>query len=376
MNRLSIYVHIPFCDHKCIYCDFYSILSAENEEKFIDSLKKEIEHYAGRYSNQYKVNTIYFGGGTPSLIDAKHIEAILNSIAQCFAVDGEAEITLEANPGTLSESKLKEYLRIGVTRISIGVQSFDEAELKFLTRIHDKQTAINTVEKAAKAGFQNINIDLIFNIPGQTKKKWKSNLKHAVSLPVNHISAYSLILERGTILNKMVLDGRVKISGADYDADLYNMTIDFLAANSFEQYEVSNFAKAGAYSIHNLAYWQHKEYLGFGTAAHSFIGDRRWWNFSSLKMYISAVNTSANAAAGSESLSEAELLDEYVMLNLRSRGLNLAELELKYGGRWISNNSKYINSLIEKGFLAKSNNFIKFTKQGYSICDEILSKFT
>ncbi|HSL88755.1 MAG TPA: radical SAM family heme chaperone HemW, partial [Ignavibacteriaceae bacterium] len=233
-NNCSIYIHIPFCDHKCIYCDFYSIITSDNVDNFLTSLSKEIKFFAEKYSNGREFSSIFFGGGTPSLMKADYIKTILGELNNNFNISGDAEITIETNPGTVYLKKLKEFRQSGINRISIGIQSFNENELKFLTRIHDKETAIQTVYNAVDAGFENINIDLIFNLPGQTKERWQSNLHTAVSLPITHLSAYSLILEQGTILNKMVLDGKVKIQDADYDAELYKSTIEFLIKSGFK----------------------------------------------------------------------------------------------------------------------------------------------
>ena len=213
LKETAVYIHIPFCEHKCIYCDFYSIITKDNIASFLQALKKEINHYADLHSSDRIITSIFFGGGTPSLMSPTYISEIIELVKKRFKVSADVEITLETNPGTVEQTKLKEFNRIGINRLSIGIQSFDDNELKFLTRIHDKQTAIDTVLKAKESGFENISVDLIFNLPGQTKESWSRNLEAAVSLPITHISAYSLILERGTILNKMVLDGKVKIQG-------------------------------------------------------------------------------------------------------------------------------------------------------------------
>jgi oxygen-independent coproporphyrinogen-3 oxidase len=215
---------------------------------------------------------------------------------------------------------------------------------------------------------------LIFNLPNQTKEKWKKNLEEAISLPIKHISAYSLILEKGTILNKMVLDGKVKMQDINHDADLYEYTIEFLTSHGFEQYEVSNFAKPGFQCKHNNAYWHYKQYLSFGTSAHSFANGKRWWNFSSTRFYIDAMNKIGNAVASEEILSKEQMLDEYVMLALRSSGLDLYELEKKFSNNWYSKNSILLDELIKQNFIANANNKIFLTAKGFAVCDEILTK--
>ena len=372
MKETACYIHIPFCDHKCIYCDFYSIITSDNIPSFLASLKKEISYYAVKYSSDRVLTSIYFGGGTPSLMEPDYLDEIILSIKNNFNVSDSAELTMETNPGTVDKEKLKEFKDAGINRISIGIQSFHEDELKFLTRVHDNETAKNTVNNAADVGFDNISIDLIFNLPGQTKEKWLSNLKQAIKLPIKHLSAYSLILERGTILNKMVLDGKVVLQNDDYDADLYETTVEFLTANGFSQYEVSNFTKPVYECVHNNTYWHYKDYIGFGTSAHSFINSKRWWNYSSLKKYIHEVEMNGNAMANFEQLSEAEMHNEYVMLSLRSSGLDLANYQKRFNNDWIDKNNNYLQKLKDENLILIDNNSIRLSKNGYFVCDEIL----
>ena len=308
-------------------------------------------------------------------MEPQYISEIIEHIKSRFHVDEYAEITLETNPGTVNIEKLKAFRNLGINRLSIGIQSFNNEELKFLTRIHDSDTAVRTVLDAAESGFGNISIDLIFNLPKQTKKIWRSNLEQAVKLPIKHISAYSLILERGTILNKMVLDGKVKMQSEDYDADLYELTIAFLKDNGFVQYEVSNFAREGKECIHNNAYWRYKDYLSFGTSAHSFVDGRRWWNYSALNLYNSAVEKKGHAVAGEEILTQTEMREEYIMLALRSKGLDLVECLKLFGSGWYNSNKVYLNQLEKDGFIILEKNLIRFTDRGYAVCDEVLSNF-
>ncbi|MEG8946043.1 radical SAM family heme chaperone HemW [Rosettibacter firmus] len=372
MIDTSIYIHIPFCDHKCIYCDFYSIITLKNLEEYLNALKKEIDFFADRYSDNRKIISIYFGGGTPSLIEPDLIRTIIEKISKRFFLSSDIEITLETNPGTVNKDKLKTFKEIGINRLSIGVQSFKDEELKFLTRIHNSHTAIKTVLDAYENGFKNISIDLIFNLPKQTKEIWQRNLEIAINLPITHISAYSLILEKGTILNKMVLDGKIEIQDEDYDADLYEYTIDFLNQNGFNQYEVSNFAKPGFESIHNNSYWSYKDYLGFGTSSHSFVDGKRWWNYSSLSFYIKSINDKGNAVIGEEILTKEQMIDEFVMLSLRSQGLSISNFYEKFGNNWLKERELKIEKLIFDGFIIREEDKIKLTKKGYALCDEII----
>lgn len=373
MKETAIYIHIPFCDHKCIYCDFYSIINYDNVSSYLNALIKEIEIRGEEYSSDRKVISIFFGGGTPSFMEPEYIGRIIKAVRDNFVVADDVEITLETNPGTVDEKKLKKFLSAGINRISIGIQSFNDDELKFLTRIHNSETAVATVHSAEKAGFKNISIDLIFNLPNQTKEIWQSNLEKAVGLPITHISAYSLILEKGTILNKMVLDGKVTMQDSDHDADLYELTIDYLIKNKFEQYEVSNFCLPGFECKHNNAYWRYKEYLGFGTSAHSFVNGKRWWNYSSLNFYLEKMKTD-NPVAGEETLTNEQIHEEYVMLAMRSKGLDINEYNNRFGNDWLEKKKDEINKYAADGFLVIENNFIKFTSQGYALCDEIIAK--
>lgn len=372
MKNNALYIHIPFCDHKCIYCDFYSIITSENIKSSLNALKKEISFYSDLYRNDRVFTSIFFGGGTPSLMEPQYLEEIINHLKTNFSVDENAEVTMETNPGTIDKEKLKQFKQIGINRISIGIQSFDENDLKFLTRIHNKQTAIQTVFNASEVGFENISVDLIFNLPNQTKEKWLSNLEEAAALPIKHLSAYSLILEQGTILNKMVLDGKVVMQDDDYDADLYETTIDFLTENNFIQYEVSNFAKPGYECVHNNAYWKYQDYIGFGPSAHSFVDGKRWWNYTSLKRYISEIELKYNSVMNSEILTREQMHDEYVMLALRSSGLNLTEYSTRFNDFQIHVKNPYFEILKNEKLITVDKNLVKLTSKGYALCDEIL----
>jgi oxygen-independent coproporphyrinogen-3 oxidase len=372
LKNNALYIHIPFCDHKCIYCDFYSIITTDNVSAFLSALKKEIEYYSKLHSKDRTFTSVFFGGGTPSLMKTDFLQDIIAHLKKYFDVDDKAEITMETNPGTVDKEKLKRFREAGINRISIGIQSFDEEELKFLTRIHNKQTAIQTVYNAAEVGFENISVDLIFNLPNQTKEKWINNLETAVKLPIKHISTYSLILERGTILNKLVLDGKVKMQDNDYDADLYENTIEFFLSKDFYQYEVSNFTKPGYECVHNNAYWRYRDYLGLGTSSHSFINGKRWWNYSSLKKYISEIGINNHAVMNSEIISKDQMHNEYVMLALRSSGLDLIDYKKRFSDDWIKNNNHYFELLKNEKLLIVKDDWIKLTSKGYALCDEIL----
>ncbi len=371
MTELACYIHIPFCMHKCIYCDFYSIIKFDNVENYVNALLKEINYYSNQLNNKYKLKTIFFGGGTPSILEPKNISLILDTLHKNFLIDSDIEITLEANPGTLNKQKLKEIKSCGVNRLSVGVQSFNKNDLNYLTRIHSAKQAKTIIENAYNIGFTNLSLDLIFNLPKQTKKKWLKNLKTAISLPISHISAYSLIVEPGTILNKHVLDGKVKINDEDYDADLYQLTIDFLENAGFYQYEVSNFAKPGFQSEHNKFYWEYKDYLGLGPSAHSFIDGIRWHNYSSLNYYLMNINQKGEAKKSVEILTQKQKTEELIITGLRATGINLKKLH-NISTTWFNDNLKTLKFLENKGYITITADTIKLTKAGYPLCDEIL----
>lgn len=270
----GLYIHIPFCEHKCIYCNFYSIENLDTKNRFLNALHTEIDlRYESLIGNEFapkKYDTIFFGGGTPSLLTPLEIGKIIYHLKEKFLVDELAEITIECNPGTLNESYLNGYKDAGINRLSFGVQSFDDEELKFLTRIHSAQQARDAITSAKKV-FDNISLDLIFALPNQSLKKWKENLEEGVTLGTKHISAYSLIFEEGTPLNAMKLNKSVFPLDEDTDADMYSCTMETLNKYGFEQYEVSNYSKPGYHSKHNLKYWLRESYISFGPSAHSFL---------------------------------------------------------------------------------------------------------
>ena len=372
MKNSALYIHIPFCEHKCIYCDFYSITAKDKTNLFLNSLLKEMSFYSAELRDTHIFDSIYFGGGTPSLMEPEYIAAIIKGAREAFSITKDAEITLESNPGTINKEKIAAFREMGINRMSIGIQSFYEEDLRFLTRIHNSTEARAAVNYAIEAGFDNINVDLIFNLPKQTKQKWFYNLIEATQLPVTHISTYSLILEPGTILNKMVIDNKVKIEDADYDADLYMIAMDYLTSQGFKQYEVSNFALPGYECRHNQAYWQYIDYLGLGSSSHSFINNERWKNINSVTSYSNAVNSRGNAKIGIEKITAERALNEYVMLTLRSSGIDIIDLVERFGDKWLNKNEKYLELIRKEGYIQYEDNRISLTKKGYAICDEIL----
>lgn len=371
VKRSSIYVHIPFCDIKCNYCDFYVQINHSKYDSLLTSLINEIEYFSRLYKDKSTFHTIYFGGGTPSLVEPKYIDKIISTLKSNFIFDENVEITLETNPGTVDEGKLKELRSIGINRLSIGVQSFNDNDLEFLTRNHNSRQALECVELAAKTGYSNINIDLIFSIPSQSFEEWKRNLQTAINLPIQHISAYSLTLESGTSLFYEVKNGLTSLSSIEHDADSYEYLIDSLTENNFFQYEVSNFAKPGFGCVHNLNYWYHINYLGFGPSAHSLWDERRWKNYSNITRYINAVTEKQNGVKSEEFLNPTELYNERIYLGLRSKGIDLALFEKDFNISLLSTERKLLTELMNNGFAVVEEDFLKLTQKGYLLCDEI-----
>jgi oxygen-independent coproporphyrinogen-3 oxidase len=371
----GIYIHIPFCERKCIYCDFYSVENLNLVDRFTESLLKEIEIFSieADFFNDSIFDTIYFGGGTPSLLEPAQIEKILNKLSQSFKISSNPEITLETNPGTVDKRKLLEFKNLGVNRISFGVQSFFDDDLKFLGRIHTGEDAFKCVNDSFEVGFENVSIDLIFGLPGQTVEKWLENLKLAVSLNVPHISAYNLIVERGTPLHELFSLGKVEIPEDEIQAQLYERTIDFLENAGYVHYEVSNYAFEGFESRHNLKYWQYENYIGFGPSAHSFWINKRWWNFANLNKYINALDLGKIPVANFEILDEEKMIEEFIYLGLRSKGINVARFKGKFGFEFVDGDIKdEIEELERAGYITIEDDFIKLTPKGFLLCDEIV----
>jgi oxygen-independent coproporphyrinogen-3 oxidase len=375
----SLYIHIPFCEKKCIYCDFYSIENRSGVPRFLDALRQEIGMSAG-YGKSNTFQTAFFGGGTPSLLTPHQLETILVQLGSVFTIDPGAEITVETNPGTVDLATLKAFRSLGVNRLSIGMQSFYEDELAFLGRIHDGTQAVRCFEMARSAGFDNVSVDLIYSLPGQTRARWKENLRKALALQPDHISAYGLIVEDHTPLARMVAARQVSPNPAEAEAELYELTMAMLDAHGYEHYEVSNYARPGFRSRHNDNYWHHGRYLGFGPSAHSFWKDdampdgRRWWNVANLSTYCARLGEGMLPCSSDESLTPGQLLTERIFLGLRSDGLDLRTLSSGYNGSVQDHHREIIRQLVEDRLATVSQDRLQLTSRGYLLCDEICER--
>jgi oxygen-independent coproporphyrinogen-3 oxidase len=377
----GLYLHIPFCEHKCIYCDFYSLAPTEERmdgdammASFTDALRTEIRLRAASVGPEARWDTVFFGGGTPSLMGAEQMASILGDLRNHYRINDDAEITMEANPGTVSEERLAAFRRTGINRISFGVQSFHEDELRFLTRIHSAEQAEGSVRAARRVGFDDLNIDLMFSLPGQTLERWSQTLDRALALEPTHISCYSLIVEPNTPLLRMVETKLVAVLDPGADAELYEFTMDRLRSEGFEQYEISNFARPGRRSRHNDNYWNHGPYLGFGPSAHSFRSPVRSWNIANLSTYLSRLTRGELPTAGEEQLGREQLMTEAIFLGLRSDGIDLDRFEREFGRRLLDERRPLVDALVAEGLATVRPPVLRLTSKGYVVCDEVCAK--
>ncbi len=367
----GIYIHFPYCIHKCSYCDFYSIENLNTRNKFVEMLCKEIEIRAYNFGEKIPANSLFFGGGTPSLMKTQHITKIFSALQQFIDFDKNSEMTIECNPGAIDIKNLDYYLTLGINRISFGVQSFLEKDLKFLERIHSTEDIYKSIKKSKSLGFKNISIDLMFALPNQSIEDWKYNLEKAVELDIQHISAYSLIYEPGTPLYDEYISGKISPQDEDKDAELYYLTNDILSENGFKQYEISNYAKDNFQCKHNLNYWNSGEYFGFGPSAHSYINGIRFWNYRSNDKYFKLLQYNQLAIESSEKLTIKQKAFESIYLGLRSLGIDLIEFKKKYSIDLYKENQKSIKQMIDNNLLFIKNNVLRLSNKGYFISDNI-----
>ncbi len=364
----GLYIHIPFCKKKCTYCDFYSEEYKENlAGPFINAVIREADLYADMFPLPgRKLSTLYFGGGTPSLLHDDSIEKILQHILSIYPSVSEPEITIEVNPGTVEEETLSRYREIGINRLSIGVQSFNDSELRLLGRIHTVGKAEHTIRIADQIGFKNINIDLIYGLPGQSFKTWRDTLEKTVSLSPKHISTYELTWSDSTVLGRQITSHFLPTPDKDKNADMYLSTSAFLNDCGYEHYEISNFARSGHRCMHNEGYWKGKPYLGLGPSAHSYIGDKRFWNISDICDYINVLSQNKLPIDGEEMISRNQNILEKIMLGFRRKeGISSELLE-----------NKEINHFIKMGLMNQQEDRISLTTRGFLLADEVALQMT
>lgn len=369
---MMIYVHIPFCRQKCLYCAFYSLprKSEADIDTYVDALCSEMALRKDELGTEHAV-TLYFGGGTPSLLTPSQLSKILDTLHRCYDLSQLEEFTFEANPEQLTKEYLHEIKTLGVNRLSIGVQSFSDADLKLLNRRHTAQQAVQAVKTAQESGFDNISIDLIYGIP--QSDSWHSNLATVETLDVQHLSCYSLTLEKGTAYAKLVEKGKIQPCDEDAVISQYNTLIQWAKQNDFEQYEISNFCKSDRYSRHNSGYWDGIPYLGFGAAAHSYGGTRRWWNVADVATYIKGVKNGTSFSE-SEELTAADLFNEYVMTALRTaNGVEKSVLEQRFHD-FASHFAEKARQFVLRGLLTDDGTAFRPTPQGLLMADAMAAE--
>lgn len=372
-KQISIYVHFPFCEQKCRYCDFYSITDETKKLDFIEQLCRELYLSQSKFGDYKNVNTIFFGGGTPSTFSARKLEKVINRIASYYNISECTEFTIECNPGTIDLEKLRDYKSLGINRLSLGVQSLNENTLRFLGRIHTANQSMEIIKIAQKAGFDNLSIDMIFSVPGQSINSYVSDLKYIVELDAPHISTYNLTYETGTPLHNDLINQKFKPQSQDDDAEFYLRTIDLLGNFGYEHYEISNFAKPGFSCKHNLNYWIGGSYLGFGPAAHSYFENTRTANIANLNKYLSYLKNNELPVDFVENLSYKDIIYEKILLGLRCEGVDNKEFINNYNINLFDIIKYFYNGNIEKYFLYKYD-IIRLTKEGKLYCDEITSR--
>jgi oxygen-independent coproporphyrinogen-3 oxidase len=369
----GIYIHIPFCKKACIYCNFHFTTSLKNKQALLDAILLEIE-LRKNYAGGEVVETIYFGGGTPSILNRVEIERILKTIYQHFSVAKKPEITLEANPENLSPEYLTDLKKTGINRLSIGIQSFRDKDLKYLGRTHSASQAKDCIKNARAAGFKNITIDLIYGIPGLTKKSWQENLNMITELDIPHFSAYSLTVEEKTILfnqiNKSIKSQPSEMQARQHFIDLCK----FASGMNYEHYEISNFAKKNYISKHNSSYWIGKKYIGLGPSAHSYDLVSRQWNSMVNKDYIHLIRH-GKPCFTKEKLSRKDIINEKIMLSLRtSGGLNILEVHDQMSVKEKKLFDQIIQLQTDNGYIKATDNHIFLTKEGMWFSDRIISE--
>ncbi len=370
----GIYIHIPFCKKLCFYCDFYHVITPENNSVFVDSLIKELV-LRKDYIGIEPVTTIYLGGGTPSVFSVKDLEKILNEIHKHYNIEKGCETTIELNPDDVNPEYLAGLKMLGINRLSLGVQSWRDSDLKMLNRRHNSAQAASALKNAFNAGFENVTIDLIYGIPGMSISEWESNLDFTFSFGIKHLSAYHLTIEKGTVFGKMKEKGLLTEIEEEDSAALFNILIQKSESAGFIHYEISNFSKPGFMSVHNSNYWKQVHYLGLGPSAHSFNGYSRQWNMSDLKGYIKAL-TAGKLFFESEELDTNARFNEYIMTSLRTMwGIDLDFIEKNFDKEGYD----YVVNLSSKfkgyGLMQQDKNNLVLTNQGKMISDNIISEF-
>jgi oxygen-independent coproporphyrinogen-3 oxidase len=370
MTRPGLYIHVPFCEKKCAYCNFYSVTSLNDIPEYVNAVLKELSLYNRDFSY---FDTIYFGGGTPSLLSAAALSDVLIHVRKTFTIAADAEITAEINPGDADLQFLVSLRKMGVNRLNIGIQSFDEDILRFLDRRHTREQAIHSIEQARAAGFDNIGLDFMYGIPDQSLLSWKGDLSQALSFHPEHLSCYQLSLESDTPLGRRHQNNEFALPGEDEQAELFMLTSDILTGAGYLHYEVSNFSRDDRFkSRHNQKYWRHVPYLGIGPAAHSFSGQRRWWNHRSVKQYLLDLREDRRPLEASETLTLSQQRLEASFLGLRTgEGIPLQHFSEQQEDMSPHEREKVLELLVQRGLIVVRDGFLKPTRRGLAVADRL-----
>lgn len=369
----GIYIHIPFCKSKCAYCNFYSLASQSKIDDYVEALKKEIVARKD-YLHGETAETIYFGGGTPSLLSIKHLEEIFETLYKNFNIIANPEITLEVNPDTVDKEKIFSLKKLGINRISVGIQSFNDEDLKYLDRRHDSRHALQVIDDLKNVGFDKLTLDLIYGIPTLTEESWNRNLDIFFMTGISHLSAYALTIEPKTILGQKIEKGILRDVDEDATIRHYEILTERTKENGFEHYEISNFAKPGFRSRHNSIYWNDVKYLGLGTSAHSYDGDSRQWNISNLTKYIQLAGNSDDYFE-KEILSKEDKFNEYVMTSLRtSWGCDINKITSDYGISYANHFLKHVKKYLDSEIMLTKNNKYILNDEGMLFADGIAAE--
>jgi putative oxygen-independent coproporphyrinogen III oxidase len=369
----GIYIHIPFCKKLCTYCDFYHIIAPSDNKSFIDALIREAVLRKEYIGNEI-VETIYIGGGTPSVLPAEDIKALIKSISRIYSVKENCEVTIEINPDDVTDEYLLRLKDSDVSRISLGVQSWRDSDLKLLNRRHNSAQAAYALEETLKSGFQNVTIDLIYGIPGLNLQDWSANLDTSLSYDIKHLSAYHLTIEPGTIFFKMKEKGLLSEIDEEESNAQFNLLIEKAVSAGFVHYEISNLGKPGFFSIHNSNYWKQINYLGLGPSAHSFNGYSRQWNIRDVKKYIKSINTGSQFFE-KEELDKKTRFNEYIMTTLRTMwGIDLEYVEKVFDKEGYDYIVNLAGKFISYGLMKQENKTLVLTNQGKMISDNIISE--
>ena len=374
---LGLYIHIPYCIHKCGYCDFNSHPIKQDEmDHYIDALVVEMKHYAKIYTNTNIIKTIFLGGGTPTTLNPFQLERILKECVNEFTIASNAEITIEANPATVGIELMKSIRTMGYNRISIGVQSFDKAELKLLDRAHGPKEIHSTVDCARKAGFDNLSLDLMFAVPNQSLSSWENNLNKALEKNPEHLSTYNLTIEQGTAFSKLQSNGKLIMPDDDHQLELYKKTIERLTKKGFHHYEISNFAHRGKECKHNITYWENKNTLGLGAGASSYMNGTRFKNINLPAHYIRQVKEKKIAVEHSETLEHRQAMGETIMLGLRLlQGISIHQFEKRFQISFINLFRNIISALKEKELVIIEKDYLRLSQKGLFWADSVTLEF-